>query len=107
MTNKRHFIHGNIAGFTYWDGAEVFCQLEIGILLRLQQEADNRFDPYAVAIYFGDFKLGFVPRNQNKEVCKFLEMGYDDLFEVRINRLSPEEHPENQVGFIIHLKKKA
>jgi hypothetical protein len=33
-------------------------------------------------------------------------MGYDDLFEIRINRLSPQEHPENQVGFIIHLREK-
>lgn len=106
MNTKRHFIHGNIAGFTYWDGAEAFSKLTIGTMLTLQREENNQFDPYAVAVYFEEYKLGFIPRNQNKEVAKFLEMGYEDIFEVRINRISPEEHPENQIGMIVHLKGK-
>ena len=27
---RKHFIHINIAGFTYWDGCEAFSRLEIG-----------------------------------------------------------------------------
>lgn len=106
MSEKRHFLNGNIAGFTYWDGATAFRKLEIGLPLALKREKDNAFDPYAVAIYFEQYKLGFVPRNQNKEISKFLEMGYEDIFEIVVNRISPEEHPEHQVGFIVFLKKK-
>ncbi len=82
----------------------MFNELKIGTELALRREADNRFDPYAVAIYFGEHKLGFVPRTSNKEINKFLEQGYDSIFEVRINRICPEEHPENQVHVVVFFK---
>ena len=85
----------HIAGFGYWDGAEVFEELRIGTVLRMVREDDNKFDPYAVALYYGDFKLGFLPQGENHEISKYLEMGYGSIYEVRINRLAPQEHPEN------------
>ena len=106
MEKHRHYLTANIAGFTYWDGCMVFKDLKIGTELTLKREADNKFDPYAVAVYFGEQKLGFLPRNQNETVNKLLEMGYTDLFEVRVNRKSKEEHPENQVGIIVYIKRK-
>jgi hypothetical protein len=33
-------------------------------------------------------------------------MGYEDLFEVRVNKLDLDEHPEAQVGIIVYLKRK-
>ncbi len=101
---RRHFSHFHIAGFSFWDGCIVFNKLKIGTELTLVREEENKFDPYAVAIYLGEFKLGFIPRNENHQISKFLEMGYSNLFEVRINRLSPDDHPENQVGVIVFLK---
>ena len=50
---KRHLMNCRIAGFSYWDGAEAFEKLKIGTPLDLVREPDNRFDPYAVAIYYG------------------------------------------------------
>ena len=72
--------------------------------LKLVREADNQFDPYAVAVYFGEFKLGFVPRNNNREISKYLDMGMDDIYEARIQRISPDEHPENQIEVILYIK---
>ena len=100
---KRHLLTTHIAGFGYWDGAEVFEELRIGTVLRMVREEDNKFDPYAVALYYGDFKLGFLPRGENHEISKYLEMGYGGIYEVRINRLAPQEHPENQVGIIVRI----
>lgn len=109
MRNKnitnRHYMHFDIAGFTYWDGCIVFDQLRIGSKLHLVGETDNRFDPYAVAIYYEDYKLGFVPRTENRQLSKLIEMGYADIFDVRINRITPELHPENQVSVIVYLTK--
>jgi len=99
---KRHFQHFNIAGFTYYDGPEVFSELKIGTELQLVQEPDNRYDPKAVAIYFEDKKLGFIPRSNNNEISKLLEMGYD-IFEMRIQQLSAKVNPEDQVGVIVYL----
>ena len=81
-----------------------FNELKIGTELTLVREEDNRFDPYAVAIYYDESKLGFIPRNQNHEISKFLELGHTNLFEVRINRITPDAQPENLVGAIVYIK---
>ncbi len=82
----------------------VFNELKIGTELTLMREEDNKFDPYAVAIYYGESKLGFIPRNANHEISKFLELGHTDLFEVRINRITADAQPESQVGVIVYIK---
>lgn len=102
---KRHLANFHIAGFGYWDGCEAFESLKIGTQLDLVREEDNRFDPYAVAIYYKDFKLGFIPRGENREISKFLDMDWNDLFVVRVTRLTPDEHPESQVEVVVHIKR--
>lgn len=99
----RHYLNFDIAGFSYWDGAMVLNELKPGQKVQLEREEDNRFDPYAVAIWYGENKLGFIPRDENHEISKFLEMGYEDIFDARIQRVSPEDHPEHQVSVIIYL----
>ena len=106
VENKRHLANFHIAGFGYWDAAEAFEQLKVGTLLELRREPDNRFDAYAVAIYFGEYKLGFIPRTDNREISKYLEMGYGDIYETRIIRLSPQEHPEQQVEVTVKIKRR-
>ena len=102
---RRHFINFDIAGFTYWDGTLAFQELIIGTKLQLRREEDNKFAPYAVAIYYKDYKLGFIPRDKNKEISKLCEQGYTGILESRSNRSSKDEHPENQIGVIIYIKK--
>lgn len=106
IETKRHFINCDIAGFTYWDGCIALEKMKIGSQLTLEREENNKFDPYAVAVYFEDMKLGFIPRGENQMLSKFLEMGYGDIFEVRVNKLDTDEHPEDQVGIIVYLKHK-
>ena len=53
-----HLANFHVAGFSYWDGCEAFENLKIGTKLQFEREADNKFDPYAVAIYYNDLKLG-------------------------------------------------
>lgn len=101
---KVHLANFHIAGFGYWEGCEAFNELKIGSRLDLVREEDNKFDPYAVAIYYGDFKLGYVPRSENHDISKFLDMGLDDIYETRITRITPDVHPEQQVEVIVYVK---
>lgn len=103
---RRHFTHFHVAGFTYWDGSLIFKELEIGTKLKLVIDKDNKFDAYAVALYYKEYKLGYIPRGENKEIYKFCEQGYQEIFEVVINRISPEETPEEQIGVVVFLKEK-
>ena len=102
----RHFLNFEIAGFTYWDGCMALEELKPGAELSLVREGENRFDPYAVAIYYGDYKLGFVPRKVNQQLCQFIELGYGDIFDARVQRVSPDRHMEDQVGVVIYIKER-
>lgn len=101
---RNHMANFNLAGFTYYDGVEVFGALKVGTKLKLVHEPDNPYDAKAVAIYFKNKKLGFIPRDENRVISKFLNLGYNKLFEAYINRITPDEHPENQLGVVIKIK---
>ena len=107
MENKtidRHFGNFNIAGFTYWEGCMAIADLKVGSQLRLVREEDNKFDPHAVAIYYEDYKLGFIPRGENELISKMVDLGYGKIFDCRVHRISLDAHPEKQVGVIVFLK---
>lgn len=101
---KVHYSNFHIAGFGYWRGCEAFEHLKIGTELKLVREEDNGYDPEAVEIWYGDFKLGYIPRGNNREISKFLDMGWDNIFEVRITRITPDAHPESQVEVVVYIK---
>jgi len=104
--NDRHFATFHIAGFTYYNGVDVFENLKIGTKLLLQAEPENKFDPNAVAIYYQEDKLGFVPKANNQLLRKFLNLGHSDLFEIKISQISPEEHPEQQVRVVVRINER-
>ena len=104
--NERHFSNFHIAGFTYYNGIDVFDQLKVGGVLNAVAEPDNKFDPYAVILLYNDVKLGYIPRTHNHDIHKFLIMGYDNLFDFRINRIDATENPENQIGVLARIRKR-
>ncbi|MFC4818111.1 HIRAN domain-containing protein [Flavobacterium sp. GCM10023249] len=106
MTNTReHLANFNIAGLTYYEATQCFENLKIGTKLQLKVEQDNKFDARAVAIYFDEHKLGFVPKSENRIFYKLLIMGYNTIFEASIQQIDPTEHPECQIRVVIHLLK--
>ena len=101
--NDRHFADYCIAGFTYYDGVDVFNELRIGTPLSLKAEPENTYDNHAVAIYYQKAKIGYVPSAENDMLSKFLNLGYSDLFEVKISQISPNAHPEKQVRVVVRI----
>lgn len=99
---KEHLASFNIAGFTYYDGVEVFKDLEIGLLLELHPEPDNKFNPQAIMIWYKNSHLGYIPRSENSIFYKLLRVGITQI-EVRVQRVDPQEHPENQVSVVTFL----
>lgn len=99
---KEHLAHFRIAGFTYYDGVLAFNDLKIGTELTLVPEPTNQYDPRAVAIYYKEHKLGFIPRCENRIFYKLMKVGFNQ-FEVRVQRLAPDEDPEHQISVIVHL----
>ena len=105
--SNRQYFNCHIAGFSHWEGCLVINELKPGAKLNLVRDAHNPFDPRAVAIYYGDTKLGYIPKNHNEDISTFLDMGHTDLFDARVQSVSPDNHPESQVRVVIFIKAKA
>lgn len=101
-----HLAHFNIAGFTYYDGALVFRKLKVGKKLELKLEEDNKFDARAIALYYKEHKLGFIPRTENRIIYKLLKIGLSHNIRILIQKVDASEHPENQIMVVAHLLNK-
>ena len=102
---KMHFASFHIAGFQYYQGLEAYHQLKVGTELELVRDSENKYDPDAVAIFYKDYQLGYIPRDCNKELSMFLDMGVGGIFEARISRILTESHPERMVDVSVFLKR--
>lgn len=105
-SDKEHFLSCYVAGFTYHNGCEIFDKIKIGKKVRLIREDENEYDHKAVAVFFGDKHIGYVPRQQNSKLTQFIDLGYEDIFEARIQSIDPTAHPEQQVSIVIYIKRK-
>ncbi|MDD3397090.1 MAG: HIRAN domain-containing protein [Clostridia bacterium] len=56
-------------------------ELKTGTKLKLELESDNPYDSNAVALYFNDKKLGYLPRRNNEIISTLLSYGYNDILE--------------------------
>lgn len=99
---KEHLTNFNIAGFTYYDGAEAFLELKMGLELNIAIDEENKYDARAVMISYKDWKLGYVPREHNRIFYKLLKVGIENI-KVRVQGLDKSEHPEGQVRVVAHL----
>ncbi len=74
MKKFQYLFKTHIAGFSYWNGPKVFEKLKIGSKLTMKREKDNFYDSYAVALYFENEKIGFLPREDNRIIAGFLDL---------------------------------
>lgn len=102
--SNRQYFNCHIAGFSHWEGCLVINKLKPGAKLKLERDTHNPFDPHAVAIYYEDTKLGYIPKTQNEDISIFLDMGHSDLFDARVQSVCPDNHPESQVRIAIFIK---
>lgn len=73
---SRHITDFNVAGMRYWDGALVLDELKVGANLTMVVEENNPHDPDAVALYWKDTKIGYVPRDLNWLPALLLRFGH-------------------------------
>ena len=113
---KLFFKECHLAGRQYHDVDEVWEELHVGTVLKLERDLDSHYDPNAVAVIFSmgidedteereDYLLGYIPSKENEEIAQLLEMGWNDIFECRISKINPDAHYENQIRLTIRIKR--
>ena len=64
-----------VAGYMYYNGELVEDALVRGTNLILVREPLNPHDNNAIALYFDDIKIGFIPRKQNSTIANMMDGG--------------------------------
>ena len=107
VTKKLFFKDCHLAGRKYHDADDVWDDLKVGTILRLERDKENRYDPNAVMVVFEkdgeDYLLGYIPRDENETIANILEMGWTNIFECHINKINPDVHPEEQIHLTIRI----
>ena len=84
-----------IAGYAYYEGDRVINQLKPGLKLDLIREPENPYDSKAIAVYFQQHKLGFIPRVNNKVIATIMDQK-TTVF-AKILKIKPEENDWEKV----------
>ncbi len=100
-----YFLHCYIAGLQYYEVLEVWKKLEIGQIVQLIPEPQNRYDEYAVIVAFKGKKLGYLPRSQNKAVSQILLAGHD-AYEARVQSLYTQNPMYERIEICLKVKKR-
>jgi hypothetical protein len=101
---SRHLLDFHVAGFAYYDGLAIAQQLKIGQTVQLIAEPDNPYDPQAIAIYYHNTKIGYVPKDHNDLLSRLLYFGYQTIFEAHIQMIDWQQHPERQLRVVVQIK---
>lgn len=108
--HQMFYMDCHLAGRKFHDADLVWDYLRVGQQLRLERDLQNPHDPYAVQVIFTkdgeDYLLGFIPRNENRDIAAILEMGWVELFNCRISSINPDTHPEKQIHLTISIRRR-
>jgi len=90
-----------LAGFRHHRAAGIWPFLRPGLELRLRREPWNRHDPQAVAVYYRQEKLGYLPRTDNTTIARWLDQGRG--LRASIAALGPDAERGGRVLLRVHL----
>jgi len=68
-------LETQVAGYQYYQGKLVEPGLKAGMPLGLIREPNNSYDSNAIAVYYGQTKIGFIPRAENAVLANILDQG--------------------------------
>ena len=84
-----YLLQDFIRGFQYYEGKNYLDNFYISQLLELKRENTNTFDSFAIAIYHGSLKIGYLPRENNEIIAKIIDADLLD-FSVEIVDINKE-----------------
>jgi hypothetical protein len=90
-----------LAGYQYHRASAIWPFLQVGEKLHLKREPCNPHDPYAVAVWFRNEHLGYVPRRENRTLAKLMDQGIP--LEASLIRLLDEGNPWRKIRFRVEM----
>lgn len=92
----------SVAGFQYYEGERLWPRLNPGDPLTLVREPDNPYDERAVALYWKDDKLGYIPRADNAVIANLMDQGLP--VQARLRTKTRGTNPWERLGVEVVMK---
>lgn len=89
-----------IAGFQYYKGDEIEKYLKENDTLTLKRQGENPHDYFAVEVYSGNQKLGYLPRADNKIIARMMDQGVN--MKALIRKIESEAYPYRRVRIRVY-----
>jgi hypothetical protein len=91
-----------LAGFQYYEGKALWDMMRVGDALRLVREPRNPHDANAVRIEWRGEMLGYLPRRENADVARQMDLGAP--VKARVVRLTEARNPWHRVRFEVYVE---
>jgi hypothetical protein len=91
-----------LAGFQYYEGKALWEMMRVGDALRLVREPQNPHDANAVRIEWRGEMLGYLPRRENVDVARQMDLGAP--VKARVVRLTEARNPWHRVRFEVYVE---
>lgn len=91
-----------VKGLSHYHFEAVRSQLVLGQELLLKREIGNRYDHFAVEVYFNELKLGYLAAYENIAIANMLEQGV--AFSAFISKIDPKEDVFDALAIEIYTK---
>jgi hypothetical protein len=91
-----------LAGFSFYQGKELWDEMKVGDVLALVREAGNLHDSNAVRVEWQGRQLGYVPRRENRAVAQHMDRG--GRVEARISKLQKHPNAWQRIEFEVFVR---
>ena len=91
-----------LAGFQYYEGKALWDMMRVGDPLQLVREPRNPHDANAVRIEWRGEMLGYIPRRENADVARQMDLGAP--VKARVVRLTEARNPWQRVRFEVYVE---
>lgn len=99
---SNELLCSTVAGWGWHDGDSVWGMLKPGKKLRLVREASNKHDKLAVALYFSNTKIGYIPKKDNAKIANLMDKGLARQLHAQIVSVKADDQSESTVMFNIY-----
>lgn len=91
-----------VAGFRFYKGMELLPYMQVNDLLELRREPDNEHDEFAIALYWQQEKIGYMPAGINEMTARLIDANALPLLGM-ITHLNKEVKPWESVSAAIYI----
>lgn len=70
---KVYLKHVFLRGFSYYDGPKIIDDINKSGQLEMVREPNNKYDKRAIAFYFNEQKIGYLPKESNKTLSILMD----------------------------------